>query len=326
MSTVELDKDDPYIPIRFSRNYMETPVEVKPYWIHEIHVTNFLGFGDIDMDVLGKPAITGPNGFGKTMILKLVMAVLDIACGKAPTVLYQIVNLDGVYSRVFDSFTLVMADGHSYTLVAEDASAGWYQFLRDGEFFMEVRDATSVVPDSMLDTDPVLLRVGRICKPELIIYMMADKVEGKVNYAAINKWHSHMIQGNELGATVDADGNPVVDRYKDIPYSPVTGRKTAQSVLGDITKWLSRNRFSHGDIEFLLQMMTLTSGANVVLIDDAEIGLHMSAQLEYMRLMTLCYSKGIQVLFSTNSPQMFDCVFSNSNDLYDLTQPKDEEP
>ena len=55
MSTVELDKDDPYIPIRFSRNYMEKPVEVKPYWIHEIHVTNFLGFGDIDMDVLGKP-------------------------------------------------------------------------------------------------------------------------------------------------------------------------------------------------------------------------------------------------------------------------------
>jgi hypothetical protein len=325
MSTVELDKVDPYIPIRFSRNYIDKPVDVQPYWIHEIHIKNFMEFGDIDMDVLGRPAITGPNGFGKTMILKLAIAVLDVAGGKAPTVLYQIVNNEGSYARIFDSFTVVFADGHSYTLLVEDASAGWYQFLRDGEFFMEIHDDKAVAPDSMIDADAVLLRVGRISKPEIPIYMMADKVDGKIDYATLNKWHAHLIQGCEFGATENEDGQPVVERYKDIPYSPVTGQNTAKAVLGDITRWLARNRFSHGEVELLLQMLTLTSGANVVLIDDAEIGLHMSVQMEYMRLMSLCYSKGIQVLYSTHSPEMFDGVFSNSNDLYDLTHPKDEE-
>ena len=79
MKDDQLDKDDKYKPISFSRNYFDEPVKVQPYWIKEVAATNFLSFGDFTMDVLGKPAITGPNGYGKTILLKMIKAVLEIA-------------------------------------------------------------------------------------------------------------------------------------------------------------------------------------------------------------------------------------------------------
>lgn len=318
------DKDDPYVPIRFSRNYQDKPVEVRPYWIHFVEATNFLGYGDFRMDVLGKPALTGPNGFGKTVILKMIAAIMDLISGKCPTVLYQVLrdsDKEGVvqYSRLFDSFSVTTVEGREYSLVVSDFSTGLYNLLVDGEFFMEVSDTGSVVPDAFEDVDPVWIPAGRIGSPASYIMKFISMSGGNIDYEFLDKWYNWLIQGNT------DDSHASVHRYSGLPYSTVTSVKKAHSVLDSIMKWIEARHLSHGEIELLILLLALKSGSKLVVVDDIEVGLHVSVQVEIMRVLTCMYNDGVQVLYSTNSPSTFDGVFGYSNDLYGLFFPEKDD-
>ena len=318
------DKDDPYVPISFARNYSDEPVEVCDWWIHFVEAKNFLIYGDFRIDVLGKPALTGPNGFGKTIILKMIHAIIDIVSGMKPTVFYQVIrntmdNGGTLFSRLFDSFSVTLVGGKTYTLVVVEYSIGLYNLLIDGVFYMEIKDTDSDVLEPLFDTNSVWIPAGRIGAPATFILQMIDRVEGNIDYQFLDKWYNFLMLGKEMN-----DEN-LVHRYADIPYECITSLKKARAVCDNIMRWMESNHLSHGEIELLIILLALKSGANLVIVDDIEVGLHVSVQLEITRLITEFYAKGVQVLYSTNSPSTFDNIFGNTNDLYATFFPTEKE-
>ena len=163
-----------------------------------------------------------------------------------------------------------------------------------------------------------LLPTGRLSSPDVFIYQFARDLNGEINYGFIDMWYNYVIQGKEL----NADPSEYVFSFSKhkIPYSDT---EAVKQVCKNIGKWISSCFLSHGSVEMLLQLMAMSSKSRIVLIDDAEIGLHPSAQVSYMFLMATLYQCGIQVLFTTHSPSMFDLNFSYSNDMFVLFEQKE---
>jgi energy-coupling factor transporter ATP-binding protein EcfA2 len=327
MKDDQLDKDDKYKPISFSRNYFDEPVKVQPYWIKEVAATNFLSFGDFTMDVLGKPAITGPNGYGKTILIKLIKAVLEIATSRTTGTLMLLTKRvtyheygDNFveYFHLFDTFTVRTVDGHEYGLVCEDYNNGSYNFVTNDNVYPIHDGVMEVVPTAPCMSTVTLLPTGRLSSPDVFIYQFARDLNGEINYGFIDMWYNYVIQGKEL----NADPSEYVFSFSKhkIPYSDT---EAVKQVCKNIGKWISSCFLSHGSVEMLLQLMAMSSKSRIVLIDDAEIGLHPSAQVSYMFLMATLYQCGIQVLFTTHSPSMFDLNFSYSNDMFSLFEQKE---
>ena len=323
-----LDKDDAYSPIRFSRNYFDEPTKVQPYWISKVFVKNLFGIGrkegTAEIDFLGKPALTAPNGYGKTLLFKLINAVMEVANGRYPDTLVKLSktiistewDTHTNYHHLFDEVAVETVDGHVYRIVTEDYSTASYVFEKDGEPYA-IRDGKfdAIVPPQPSETAGCyLLPTGRLAAPDAYIYDMLCNCGGKVNYNFLNKWYNLMIQGVDV-ADPTVDPNRVMNRYADIPYDE---NKTYAASCKDIVAWMSKRQLSHGEAELMMQLMAMISGSKIVLIDAAEIGLHPSTQIDYMRLLSTMYQKGVQVLFTTHSPSMFDLNFSYSNDLFEI--------
>jgi AAA15 family ATPase/GTPase len=136
-------------------------------------------------------------------------------------------------------------------------------------------------------------------------------LDGNVNYDFINKWYNVMMQGINPEETPDS----AVKRYAGAPFDKDKSYKENSKA---ICKWIEERMLSHGELELFMQLLAMSSGCKVVLVDSAEIGLHPGVQVCYMHLLSSLYQKGIQVLFSTHSPTTFDLNFSYSNDLFEL--------
>ena len=320
-----LDKDDKYSPIRFSRNYFDDPTKVQPYWISKVFVKNLFGIGrkegTAEIDFLGKPALTAPNGYGKTLLFKLINAVMELANGRYPDTLVKlsktIISTEWEthtnYNHLFDEVAVETVDGHVYRIVAEDYSTASYVFDKDGEQYA-IRDGKfdAVIPPHRSETAGCyLLPTGRLAAPDAYIDEIMCICGGTVDYKLINQWYNLMIQGVD----VSTDPDKAMIRYADIPYDE---NKPCAARCKDIVNWMAKRHLSHGEAELLMQLLAMTSGEKIVLVDAAEIGLHPGTQVEYMRLLSTMYQKGVQVLFTTHSPTMFDMNFSYSNDLFEI--------
>jgi energy-coupling factor transporter ATP-binding protein EcfA2 len=306
MSDDILDKDDPYRPIMFTRNYFDEPTKVQPYWIKSIYVKNMVGVGRPDgtalIDVLGKPAITGPNGYGKSLLLKLVNAVLEIAYGHSTISLETLIGLDLPAQHLFDIVTVTTVDDNVYSLHAVDWSTGSFVFYcNETEYYITQCRLDETAVRNPPKTACEFLPTGRVAEPIKFICELAAHIDHNIDYGFLNKWYNLMIRGEE-SSTESAN------RYNNIPCDNAR----------ECGKWLLDNHLSFGEVELLMQLMAMSSGCKIVLVDAAEIGLHLSAQVSYMNLLSWMYQNGVQVLFTTHSPQMFDLNFSNSNDLFDV--------
>lgn len=307
-----LDKDDKYKPISFSRNYFDEPVEVQPYWIKNVYVKNFLGKGDIDLDVLGKPALTAPNGYGKTVLMNLIYNVLHMANGGDPADFDSLIE-----NHMFEEIAVTTVDGNCYAVEVPEGSSRMYHYIKNGSLYIVNDKAMPTRPYEPTNTSPCILPVKRIAIPDLYIYQCLLALDGNPNYDFLAKWYHYLVLGGEMGDELSTADN----RYASIPYR---NDVTVNDALGMIRRWMGQKYFSHGEIEVLLQLLAMSGGYNVVLIDDAEMGLHPSVQVSYMYLLSSLYKQGIQVLFSTNAPSMFDNTFSYSNDLFDARNKRKE--
>lgn len=323
-----LDKDDKYSPIRFSRNYFDEPTKVQPYWISKVSVKNMVGVGrpvgTAEIDFLGKPALTAPNGYGKTLLLKIVNAVMELVNGEDPLSLNSLVKTVEEddwdryvrYHHLFDEVVIELAGGRQFKLIADDASTGSYIFEADGNVYPLHDGRFEVNPPQFTNAGIYMLPTARLNSPEMYIYQMLAMVDGNVNYDFINKWYNVMMLG------IDPAERPsnVMKRYDKAPFAKEKSYKENSKA---ICKWIDECMLSHGELELFMQLLAMSSGCKVVLIDSAEIGFHPGVQTCYMHLLSSLYQKGIQVLFSTHSPTTFDLNFSYSNDLFDLFDQKE---
>lgn len=310
MSDDILDKDDPYRPIMFTRNYFDEPTKVQPYWIKSIYVKNMVGVGRPDgtalIDVLGKPAITGPNGYGKSLLFKLVNAVLEIAYGHSTISLETLIGLDLPAQHLFDIVTVTTVDDNVYSLNAVDWSTGSFVFYcNETEYYITQCRLDETAVRNPPKTACEFLPTGRVAEPIKFICELAANIDHNIDYGFLNKWYNLMIQGIDIESTPEK----ALKRYVDIPVA---------AGCREVGRWIADRKLSFGEVELLMQLMAMSSGCKIVLVDAAEIGLHLSAQLSYMYLLSWMYQNGVQVLFTTHSPQMFDMNFSNSNDLFDV--------
>lgn len=328
MNDEMLDKDDKYSPIRFSRNYFDEPTKVQPYWISKVYVKNMVGVGrpvgTAEIDFLGKPALTAPNGYGKTLLLKIVNAVMELVNGEDPLSLNSLVKTVEEddwdryvsYHHLFDEVVIELVDGRQFKLITDDASTGSYIFEVDGNVYPLHDGQFEVNPPQFTNAGIYMLPTGRLTSPELYIYQLLAMLDGNVDYDFINKWYNVMMQG------IDPDENPdsTKNRYAKAPFDKEKSYKENRKA---ICKWIEERMLSHGELELFMQLLAMSSGCKVVLIDSAEIGLHPGVQVCYMHLLSSLYQKGIQVLFSTHSPTIFDLNFSYSNDLFELFDQKE---
>ena len=316
MNDEMLDKDDKYSPIRFSRNYFDEPTKVQPYWISKVSVKNMVGVGrpvgTAEIDFLGKPALTAPNGYGKTLLLKLVYAVMELANGYQPTMLQKMVFYGAHDYKLFDVVTVETVGGNVYSLTVDDWFSGSFVFDANGEqTVIDKGQLDSIVPTQYENVGCYLLPTGRLFSPQVTINELLDITGGKVDYEFLNKWYNLMMQGIDIEKTPDT----AMKRYADMPYN-------TESTIS-LSHWIKERHFSHGEVELLMHLMAMTSGCGIVLIDAAETSLHLSVQVYYMNLLSFLYQHGVQVIFATHSPTMFDMNFANSNDLFELFDPKE---
>lgn len=317
-----LDKDDIYKPISFSRNYYDEPIKVMPYWIHSVEVKKFLGKYDLSLDLLGVPAITGPNGSGKTILLKLIYAVIEAANGWLPNTLSTLTKqvyidaYDGAYieySHLFDKVVVTTVDGHTYQLITENYSNGTYQLIKDGEVYQIVDGQFDTAPSDQTGIEMYLLKTGRVAAPDAYLFQLLRMTDGKPDIDFIDRWFNYLV--NDINPD---DDSARVHRYNNIPNDNTL---SAKKMCDSLKKWIVSSKLSHGELELLLHLLAMSSKSNIVMVDDAEIGFHPTLQSGYMYLVSSLYKNGIQVLFSTHSPTMFDMNFHNSNDLYMIAKP-----
>jgi len=308
MSDDILDKDDPYRPIMFTRNYFDKPTKVQPYWIKSIYVKNMVGVGRPDgtalIDVLGKPAITGPNGYGKSLLLKLVNAVMELANGSVPVALKTLyIGIEPPYEHLFDVITVTTVDDNVYSLKEIDSTTGSYEFSHnDTTYVIHNGVMDCMVPERYETSGCYFLSTARVASPTTYIDGLSELT---IDYDFLTKWYNLMMQGIDIESTPEK----ALKRYVDIPVA---------AGCREVGRWIADRKLSFGEVELLMQLMAMSSGCKIVLVDAAEIGLHLSAQVSYMNLLSWMYQNGVQVLFTTHSPQMFDLNFSNSNDLFDV--------
>lgn len=326
MSRKVFDPNDPFYPVNFAERYTTKPIEVQYDWIKAVEVKGFLDHGDLVMEMIGLPAVTGPNAYGKTVLFRLIKAVLDIATGKPARELHDTVATidrfveslkDGgnipvyKYGRLFDSITVINAADEEFTLVTDDAESGQYMFMYKTELG-EGNRLVNISSDVITPSNPVVfmdvfwLPANRMSFCGKYIYQAVQMSEGKIDYDLLNRWYNYLFWGDKL------DDPPKRIRYKDIPTDSVD----------NIYAWVVKNHLTHGEVELLLLSTAMTSGAPIVMIDEAEAGLHMSVQLEYMKLITEFYKRNVQALFTTNSPETFDMIWSSGNDLFELLEEK----
>ena len=310
-----MDIDDKYSPFYFARDYGETPIESRPGWIRRVSAVNMAGCGDVSLELLGKPAITAPNGYGKTVLLTLSWALYDLVSTGRPTVLYGMLrNPDGSCSRLFDKFSMVLADGSAYSLSIVGDS-----YMLSGTGGESLVEASAVSDGNPPSTEVrggcvAMLSSTRGNRPGDIVYGLLSLSEGDFDRKFINRWYSILFSCTEP----DAPESEWDMKMDGIPYERSVARGEMSARL---TRWIGERRFSFGEMQMLFQLSAMSGKLDVLLVDNAEIGLHPSVQMNYMALLAECYRRGTQVIFSTNSPEMFDCKWRYSNDLWSLTHP-----
>jgi len=255
------------------------------------------------------------------VLMNLIWSVYDLVSTGRPTILYGLFHSFGdSQTHVFDSVTLTLYDGSVYTICYDPDNPENYHFTYpDGDVILERAAVLEENPPSIPpreDMSCVELRAGRSSKPSEVIYGLIELADGRVDRDFINHWHGFMAESDDHDARFD--GIP----YEESTSGDSTGRPDR---VRRVTDWMKRKHFSFGEVQLLMQLVAMSCRFGVLLIDNAEMGLHPAIQIAYMALVTECYRRGTQVLFVTNSPEMFDRKWRQSNDLWDITHPRTDE-
>ena len=291
--------------------------------------------GEFDIDLTKKHIITGPNGYGKTIILKLTASMYQLMRGEFPHALINLVSItrndyfDGpetTWYQMFDKFGMVLDDGTEATLEpafdasSENKSTYIYTCGEEKlEFDLSTMNRDTKLPECRTSGICMFLDSWRHSyMDELIAKILAKCSVSADELNEIVKWHNKLFAFRDGQATI-FENVPV--SLPDEPFGKFKKR---------VKSWMER--LSHGEQEFLLCSMVLQH-SDVMILDDAGQGLHLVVQMKFD---DLCKALGhkkfgnCQVFMSTHMPEIINGIWSADYDLFaeshpDETKNNDEE-
>ena len=248
--------------------------------------------------------IAGPNGYGKTMIMKLIQAVYELIGGRPPETLYQYVArvrsdyYDGSYveyMRLFDRFTIKLKNGLTATIRPHDDTSGCFYTYTCGEETADIdlSKHKAVQTTQQITASSILLGQDRHYEYGRLIYDILSN--GIVRIDQITEWYSKLF------------GNSTYQPYTGIPTWKPDEKRNA--VIKRIDAWFER--MSHGEQELFLHQIALQN-YDLVLIDGVENGLHICVQEHYHEMIE-SYRPGIHnFIITTHSPSIPQAGYWNN--------------
>ena len=277
--------------------------------------------GQFVIPLYGKHIFAGPNGSGKTMIMKLIQSTIELMGGRPPVTLHNFVSrccgsyYSGVhveYSKLFDYFELQMKNGLSATIKPVDKEPGCFFEYTCGEETVEldISKYSNVQTSQQVPVTSILLEQDRHCYFGRLIYEILSN--GIVHIDKVTMWHNLLI---DCGRRPDFFPPP----YAGIPtWKPDEKRNV---VVKRIDNWF--DSLSHGEQELFLHQIALQN-YDYVLIDGVENGLHILLQEKYHDMIRSYRPELENFFITTHSPSIPQCgLWHRVIELSELN--KDEE-
>jgi len=273
-------------------------------WHYDIPVEDYL-------------CITGPNGFGKTLILKVICALTEVLWTGSfdPLIKLLKVEREGEFykytewSYIFDTVIVTTDDQRNIEVRAIDP--------KNGKFEISINGKKSMLPDKMSgEYKPIIpfLDDER--------YHYYGEVLGDLLCRNNFNYPTKMID-QACRAFLDIGAYP---KY----FSPLPKRgeyKSDKLWYNALDSWLEP--FSHGEKEMMclsLALLIASDEIKILLIDGFGVGLHLCSQ-EVLADSIPKFADKAQIIYTTHHPEMMPDRGMESNkehhvDLWCLSNPK----
>ena len=267
-------------------------------WLYDIPVDDYL-------------CITGPNGFGKTLILKTVCALLEILWTGSfdPLIKLLKVEREGEFykftewSYIFDT-VIVTTDDRRFIEVRTINP-------KKGEFRIDVNGKVSMLPDKISGEYKSIIPFLDDERYHYYGEVLGDLLcRNKYDYP------TKMID-KVCRAFLDVGAYP---KY----FSPLPNHgdyKTAKLWYKALDSWLEP--FSHGEKEMMclsLALLVASDEIKILLIDGFGIGLHLCSQQVLAESISK-FAEKTQIIYTTHHPSMLPDK-DHQVDLWCLLNPK----
>ena len=296
----------------------------------KVSISNLFSLYSYDLDLKTEDSsvcfITGPNGYGKTSILKIIDYIYRGRWQCLYDVFFENVCLtfSGGEKLSIRQTREISQEEESDELIDEMVSLYVdFQLSPDHSYFFEVRNSSdsTIVPDKNIElffeSHPVYyIRDGRLYSQDRIptINVCVEKMKEFLRDSSFSdtqifkdkiKVFKKIIETSDF-----ADKTLQLDRRYGFRFILNNEDKTI----------LSSDRLSSGEQHLTVmafELLFMAPDDSLVLIDEPEISFHMLWQVDFLKkLEQILAIRKLQCIVATHSPQIFNMQWNLSVDLY----------
>ena len=308
--------------------------------LKSIRLNSLFGIYDYTLDLTPEQHlykfITGPNGYGKSTILRLLNAVYSSNSEVLASVRFQSMEL------YYENQTRILID-QECSSVQEEGSDEYnsqdvtlkirYQFQEYGEWKTNmIVSHSSEEPANSIETQDLGLYLFFHSHP--LYYISDQRINSPTGEPAIQQCvakMSDLLKDPEHGGIKDFGQR--LDVFKSIIGEMEFAHKTLEVEARYGFRFISNDSdrtilnvdgLSSGEQHIVIQTFELLFEApddSLVLIDEPELSFHLAWQMLYLKnLKRIARLRKLQFIIATHSPQIFASQWNLSIDLYEQSR------
>ncbi len=299
--------------------------------INQIDIKSLFGTYSYSLDITPEDNgrirfLTGPNGYGKTSILRMLDAIYRFEVSELSNIPFEKFVLtfdDGYRAEVVQSRVYYPSDSDEIQGCMVDTNV---QFYKGDKALMP----NAFYSTTMLNDQPTALQLYFSSHP---VYYITDK--RLVSSTSTSRVRENADKMKYLLNHQDeiADFQDRLEAFKKIIESLEFSNKTLQVsprygyrfIANNEEKTiLSADKLSSGEQHTLIMVYELlfeVPDDSLVLIDEPELSLHKSWQVDFLKYLKMITDlRDIQCIVSTHAPQIFETNWKLTVDLYEQSQ------
>ena len=300
-----------------------TPSRSVNHWVKSLTIEKLFGSRDIHIEFLDKPFITGPSGFGKSSVLKLLEFATNSCRGFITPFAFRLHDgalpyFDKIVVETFGDSVSFEVDHDARILRVRVASTGYVR-------------GVSYTERSCLGKDENLNILGDECHVSFLdigtgLFASLGSDERVVSFFEKTLKKAESFVDWDLANAIYNVPNMWGDKTNLWDYAwpsehckvePLLRRHESDMSLSDI---LGTDKPSRSQIIMLWLSLFMSCRDSILIVDDIDAFMHLNTQRQFPNLLRLAYSRGLQVIASTNSFHLMpDENLDYSTDLYGLT-------